>query len=71
VLAKSANGITGRGVDGVRQQDQAAEEKRRRAAAVRDAGAFTGRPSLTRSIVECASPLALLNDGTANCFNTL
>jgi len=34
--------------------------KRRRAAALQDAGAKTGRPRTARSVPECASPLALL-----------
>ena len=37
-------------------------EKRRRAAALQDAGALTGDSRTARSVLECASPLALLEN---------
>jgi len=43
----------------------AATEKRRRAAAVQDAGAFTGDARYARSVLDCASPLALCFGGGA------
>jgi hypothetical protein len=36
-----------------------AGEKRWRTTALQDAGALTGSPRMTRSVLECASPLAL------------
>jgi len=38
-------------------------QERRRAAAVQDAGAFSGDDRISRSVVECASPLALWQAG--------
>jgi len=40
-----------------------AGEERQRAAALRDAGAFTGSARTARSVPECASPLALWEGG--------
>jgi hypothetical protein len=52
------DGLAGVGVVGLRS-----EEKRRRAAALQDATAFTDDFQTARSVLECASPLALWEGG--------
>ena len=50
-------------LDCICERDLCAVEKRQGAAAVQDAGALTDDPRMARSVVECASPLALWAGG--------
>src|ERR1035437_6954514 len=77
--ARQSSGASGRRADDSQQDQECAEngtqqddqsnpatttvEKRRRAAALQDAGALTDGSRTTRSVLECASPLALREGG--------